>query len=218
MVIVGIADTHGDVRALGRMGADLAAADVVALAGDITTFGNREDAARVVEAIRRRCRSLVTVPGNCDPPEVAEYLEENGIGLHARNQTVDGVAFVGLGGSLPCLGRTVSEYTEEQLQAFLARAARGAPPDAPVVLVSHEPPYNTAVDNAHHGGHAGSVSVRSFIERCRPLLCLCGHIHESRGIDTIGSTKIVNPGPFREGTYMYAEITDKVEVLEIRSC
>ena len=218
MVIIGIADTHGDVRALGRMGADLAAADVVALAGDITTFGNREDAARVVEAIRGRCRSLVAVPGNCDPPEVAECLEENGIGLHARNQTVEGVTFVGLGGSLPCLGRTVTEYTEDQLQAFLARAARGAPPDAPVVLVSHEPPYNTAVDNAHHGGHAGSASVRSFIERYRPLLCLCGHIHESRGIDTIGSTKIVNPGPFRDGTYMYAEITDKVEVLEIRSC
>ena len=218
MVIIGLADLHGDVRPLVRMMADLSAADLVMLAGDITTFGDRQEAERVVEAVRATCRSLVAVPGNCDPPEVAEWLEENGIGLHARNQTVDGVVFVGLGGSLPCLGRTMSEYTEEQLQAFLARAVRGAPPDAPVVLVSHEPPYNTAVDNAHYGGHAGSVSVRSFIERCRPLLCLCGHIHESRGIGEIGITKVVNPGPFREGTYMYAEITDKVEVLEIRSC
>lgn len=218
MVIVGFTDIHGDVRPLDRMASDLAAADIVILAGDITTFGSRQDVARIVEAIRARCKSLVAIPGNCDPPEVGEYLEEIGIGLHARNQTVDGVAFVGLGGSLPCLGRTVTEYTEEQLQAFLARATRGVSPDAPVVLVSHEPPYNTAVDNAHHGGHAGSASVRFFVEKRRPLLCLCGHIHESRGIDTIGSTKIVNPGPFREGTYMYTEITDKVEALEIRSC
>jgi len=36
------------------------------------------------------------------------------------------------------------------------------------------------------------------------------------GTDTIGKTKLVNPGPLRNGGYAYAEIGDEVEVLEIR--
>lgn len=40
----------------------------------------------------------------------------------------------------------------------------------------------------------GSHAVRPVIERCRPLLGLHGHIHESRGSAKLGSTVCVNPG------------------------
>ena len=218
MVIVGITDIHGDVRALDRMHADLAAADLVIACGDLTSFGDRKEAERVVEAIRTRCKRLFAVPGNCDTPKAAQYLEDAGVALHERSCIVEGIAFVGIGGSLPCMGRTPTEYTEVQLADFLTRVAENVPPDAPMVLVSHEPPFDTPVDNANYGGHVGSVSVRSFIESRSPLLCLCGHIHESQGADAIGTTRIVNPGPLRDGHYVYAELSDKLDLIEIRSC
>jgi Icc-related predicted phosphoesterase len=41
---------------------------------------------------------------------------------------------------------------------------------------------------------AGSVSVRSAIEKYQPLLALHGHIHESRGVAKVGRTICLNPG------------------------
>ena len=42
--------------------------------------------------------------------------------------------------------------------------------------------------------HVGSPSVRGLVEDREPVLGLFGHIHESKGIDSIGRTPIVNPG------------------------
>jgi Icc-related predicted phosphoesterase len=42
--------------------------------------------------------------------------------------------------------------------------------------------------------HVGSTTVRQLIEKCKPLLGLHGHIHESRGFVKIGRTLCINPG------------------------
>jgi len=44
-------------------------------------------------------------------------------------------------------------------------------------------------------------AVRRFIETRRPDVAVVGHIHEGRGIDTVGDTIVVNPGALREGGY-----------------
>jgi len=41
---------------------------------------------------------------------------------------------------------------------------------------------------------------------------LCGHIHESRGEDTIGASRIVNPGPVASGHYALVEVVEDVSV------
>ena len=86
-----------------------------------------------------------------------------------------------------------------------------------MVLITHQPPRETRNDLAR-GGHVGSHSIRCFIEQHQPLICFTGHIHEGVGVDTIGETKIVNPGPLRHGGYAVAEITGgQVGALEIRN-
>jgi Icc-related predicted phosphoesterase len=65
--------------------------------------------------------------------------------------------------------------------------------------------------------HAGSKSLRRFIETIQPRLVVCGHIHESAGIDTIGGTRLVNPGPFRHGNYTRITIDDAAVDVEILS-
>jgi uncharacterized protein len=46
------------------------------------------------------------------------------------------------------------------------------------------------------------------------LICFTGHIHESRAIDRIGASLIVNPGPLGGGWLAKASIVDG----EVRAC
>jgi len=216
MIIMAIADTHGHTAALAALSAHLAHADVVFLAGDLTQFGHADEAARVMEAVRAANPNVLAVSGNCDYPDVTSYLAEEGIGLHATHVVRDGVAFLGVGGSLPCPGHTPNEFSEKELAAFLAEAAEGLTRDLPWVLVSHQPPRDTEVDRVRSGMHVGSRAVRDFIAEFEPLACFTGHIHEAAGMDAIGPTRIVNPGPLRNGHYAYAEVSRTLSVLEIR--
>ncbi|MDG7015989.1 MAG: hypothetical protein JRM82_01285 [Nitrososphaerota archaeon] len=57
--------------------------------------------------------------------------------------------------------------------------------------------------------HIGSVAIRKYIEDSQPMLALVGHIHESPGIDVIGETTVMNPGPFMTGSYAEVELDEK---------
>ena len=216
MRIVALTDIHGNASAIERLAAPLREADLVLLTGDLTHFGGADDAARVVAAVREHNRRVLAVAGNCDQPAVAEWLELEGISLHARHEVIEGVAFLGVGGSLPAPGRTPNEFTDAELGGFLDAAAEGLSDELPWVLVSHQPPLDTALDMVSGGRHVGSASVRRFIERHRPLACFTGHIHEAAGTDSVGSTQLVNPGPARGGRYAHAEVMDRLVLLEIR--
>lgn len=217
MVIVSLTDIHGDVSGLRRLADPLAAADVVLLTGDLTHFGHAEDARRIVEAVRAANPRVFAVPGNCDHPDVLAWLEAEDLSLHGRARTVDGIAFAGVGGSLPCPGRTPLEFSEGELADLLDTAAGSAPEGAPLVLACHQPPFGTVLDRARGGAHVGSPGIRDCIARARPVLFFSGHIHEAAGVDALGATRLANPGPLRAGHCAYAAVGDDVEVLELRA-
>ncbi len=67
------------------------------------------------------------------------------------------------------------------------------------ILVSHAPPYNTSLDMLFDGTHVGSKSIKTYIEKTQPAICLHGHIHESFYVSkkyhtTIGNSICFNPG------------------------
>jgi Icc-related predicted phosphoesterase len=218
MRLVIVTDIHQDPSGLAGIGPDLAEADLVLLAGDLTHFGRRPEMRTVVEAVRRYNRSLLAVPGNCDDADAGRYLADEGIGLDGRHVVRDGIAFLGLGGSLPCPGRTPTERSEEELSAALEAARAGIAEGVPLVLLSHQPPRGTRVDRIRSGAHVGSEAVRAFLLRHRPRLCATGHIHEASGVDALEETRIMNPGPLREGRYGAARIgkDGTVEALAVR--
>jgi Icc-related predicted phosphoesterase len=47
----------------------------------------------------------------------------------------------------------------------------------------------------------GSEAVRELLLAGAVDLCICGHIHESAGEDTLGRALCVNIGPFKNGSY-----------------
>ena len=80
------------------------------------------------------------------------------------------------------------------------------------IFCPHAPPQGTACDRLPSGEHVGSAVIRNFVETEQPDLVLCGHIHESRGVDEIEGSRIVNPGPAAAGHYAVVEIDGGVEV------
>jgi len=199
MKIIALADIHGRLDHLPRIGSEIASADLVLLAGDITRFGVAENASRVLEAFRTYNRRILAVAGNIDRPEAARFLEEEGISLHGRGKRIGDVGLFGAGGN---------EMSDEDLLALLERGRAEVKDAAVKILVTHAPPRKTRVDRMFLGLHVGSAALRAFIERAQPDLCLCGHIHEARGTDEIGPTRILNPGPFFKGGFARVEIDE----------
>ena len=218
MIIIGLTDIHGDTKQLRDISADLSKADVVVVSGDLTHFGRQADAARVVQALQKYNKNILAVPGNCDRPEVSTYLTNEGINLHRNCIVKDKIAFLGVGGSLPCPGMTPNESSETEIESFLDEAAAEIGDTKPqLIFVTHQPPYGGLVDQVGGGHHVGSKSIRNFITKFKSLICLSGHIHEACGVDSIGVTKVVNSGPLHKGGYTYAEIKNgQVTKLEIR--
>ncbi len=206
MIVFGLSDIHGVLDPVWKMGKFLAEADVVCLIGDITHFGGKPEADRVIDAVACYAGRVLAVSGNCDYPGVDARLDEKKINLHGRVETIGGVAFLGLGGSLITPFNTPNEHTEDDVRRVLENAEQQITRGKPLVVVSHQPPANTACDRLNNGGHVGSAALYAFIERYQPAACLTGHIHEAVGIDRIGNTSIVNPGQLGRGRYARLEM------------
>jgi len=186
------------------MAGKLAAADLLLLCGDITHFGHRKEMAAILDLIRAINPSVLAVSGNCDHPDAEAWLAEQGLSLNGICTEFRGLTLLGLSGSLPCPGKTPQEYEEEEFDALLSGIQ--IPRKGPFIMVSHQPPSGTLNDEVSPGQHVGSRAVRQFIERTTPLVCFTGHIHEGTGIDHIGPTAVVNPGPAGKGNCAIAEI------------
>lgn len=202
MRIVSFGDIHMALRSIERLAPELRRADLVILSGDLTNFGGREEAARVIDAAQRHIRTVLALSGNLDRLEVIEFLCQRGVSLHGKSRRVGSIGIFGCGGSNVTPFHTPTELTEDELTAVLARGYSDVA-DAPHrLMVCHTPPANTTTDRLRNGQHVGSAAVRAFIQRHQPEVCITGHIHESAGIDHIGRTTIGNAGALRDGGYL----------------
>uniref|UniRef100_A0A7C4TGQ9 YfcE family phosphodiesterase n=1 Tax=candidate division WOR-3 bacterium TaxID=2052148 RepID=A0A7C4TGQ9_UNCW3 len=208
MKLLAISDIHGRTNYSKEIFNILTEVDVVIISGDITNFGGKKEARFVLNEIKKFNSFVLAVPGNCDLFEVIEVLKEENINLHGEIKEFNGLIFFGIGGSGYTPFRTPQEYSDKEIEKILENYEKRGGVE---IFVTHTPPINTKVDKTLLGIQAGSDAIRTFIEDKQPDLCLCGHIHEAKGIDYIGRTIVVNPGPFPKN-YALIEITEKITV------
>jgi len=208
-------DFHGATTAVERVcqKAVKEKVDLIVACGDITHFGSYELAEELLALLAKPKIPVFFVPGNCDPPELLKDVKIRGVSnLHGACEIQDDLCFVGIGGSNPGPFFTPNEFMEESILKILEEAYGKADEEKRLILVSHAPPNGTKVDVVSSGKHVGSMSIRKFIETKKPILNVCGHVHEARGIDHLGSTKIVNPGPSSRGYCTVVNVNAKVDV------
>jgi Icc-related predicted phosphoesterase len=189
--LLAFSDLHCDLGQAEVLVERSADADVVAGVGDFASVHRGLE--RTIGALAAIDKPVVLVPGN---NETESELREAAAGwewatvLHGEATEIEGVEFFGLGGGIPTTPWGWSfDLDEEEASAELEGCPQGG------VLLVHSPPHGH-VDSSGRGRHLGSSAVLQAIERCRPQLALCGHIHESWGEESIvGPTRVVNLGP-----------------------
>lgn len=209
-----VSDFHGSIKAFREAAskAEDVQADVVVLCGDITHFGSVQEARTLLSPLVNLRLPVLFVPGNCDPPSLVGVDMEGARCIHGLCETYEDLMFIGVGGGLISPFRTSFEMTEEEIMNVLTRGFRQPSGERRLVLVCHHPPKDTKMDRLYSGKHIGSISVRQFIDEKKPSIVFCGHVHEARGIDHIGETILVNPGPARHGHYALVDFNEKIEV------
>jgi uncharacterized protein len=194
--ILAFSDLHRDLGQGAELVAMAAEADVVIGAGDFASV--HEGLAETIGVLAAIETPTVLVPGN---NETDAALREAAAGwgaatvLHGEGTAIGGVDFYGLGAGVPVTPWEWSfDLDDEAAEAKLAACPEGA------VLVLHSPPLGHCDANGG-GDHFGSEALLGAIERTRPQVAVCGHIHESWGCESrIGETPLHNLGP--KGTWI----------------
>jgi Icc-related predicted phosphoesterase len=184
--------------------------DVLVIAGDITTRGTAGEVESTISALRRYGQPVVAVAGNMDPPSIDGVLGQLGVGIDGRGVVIGEAGFFGVSASPLTPFSTPYEIPEEEI---LRRAEKGWKMVASArwkIFVPHAPPRGTRLDRTFSGAHVGSTAVRDFITAHSPDVVISGHIHEARGTDTMGATRIVNCGQAGNGEYAVVTLGEDV--------
>lgn len=192
MKLLLFSDVHSDLPAAADIVRRSRAVDVVVCAGDLCNAHRK--LGRVVDALKAIDRPTVLVAGNNETTkELAEACEgwPSAVVLHGTGAEVLGVPFFGVGGGIPVtpFGSWSYDFNETEAEKLLADCPAGG------VLVTHSPPAGV-LDLAGSGTSLGSTAIRAAMDRRRPKLLVCGHIHGSGGkSEQAGDTLVVNAGP-----------------------
>ncbi|MBI4167833.1 MAG: metallophosphoesterase [Candidatus Aenigmarchaeota archaeon] len=218
MNVLVVADVHGDFESLSSVLQNIKFDfDVVVCPGDFTDTGlslmgfSREDMMRLVlDELMSLGKPVVALPGNHDPVETHKIFDEYGVNIHGAGRVIDDVGFFGFGGAKTPFA-TPFEPTEEETERGLKKGFSDVENTKHKIMITHNPPKNTKLDRISTGAHVGSQKIRDFILHNKPDAAVSAHIHEAVGIDDLGATKLLYPGPVSGGwvgVLMVGEKTD----------
>ena len=212
MRILAFSDIHGSYKRVDEILSKESGYDAIIVAGDLTTFGSKQEAEKALRLFQLHGTPLVGVAGNMDPPELESTFSFLGVSVNAKGVVREGVGFFGVSASPFTPMNTPYEISEEEIARRAEAGWKNVAEASWKVFIPHAPPRDTKVDRIASGSHVGSTAVREFIEQRHPDVVVCGHIHEARGLDSIGKTKIVNCGPAGQGYYAIIEVGNNITI------
>jgi len=168
------------------------AGDVLVHAGDFCTRGREGEVIRFNTWLGVQShRHKVVIAGNHDflferEPAIARSLLTHATYLEDSGVVIDGVRFWGS----PWQPRFFDWAFNLDRGAPLREKWERIPSDIDVLIV-HGPPRNI-LDRTWRGDAVGCDDLRLAVERVRPKLFVCGHIHEAYGEAELASIRCVN--------------------------
>lgn len=164
--------------------------DFLVCAGDLADWG--ENIIGMAKEFDKLEIPMILIPGNHeeDEEDLKRLVKEtkNIIYLHSGSYNVNDVVFFGYGGG----GFSKIDYKFERIINKFKKTIK----NKKIIFVTHAPVFETKTDIVPGIGHVGNKSILKAIKEIKPILVVCGHIHDSAGkVDKVGDTVIVNPGP-----------------------
>lgn len=188
MKVLAISDIHGDsglVKKIAKI-ANEENVDMVVIAGDLTWFS--EHTKNIIGPLIKENREILIIPGNHDTNEVINNLEKTykgTVSVHKKNHKKNDVAIFGS-------GTTDWGFYEDSKKVYneLKHAHDEVKNSKKKIMVTHCPPEGSLIEEL---GFPGSTGIRKALDKFKPDVLICGHIHEGGGlIEQIGKTKVMN--------------------------
>jgi len=192
MKLLLFSDVHCNEKHCNELVRKSESADIVIGAGDFGIM--REGLETTIRILQNIQKPAVLVPGNSESYEELENAclsWESAHVLHGSGIELLDMQFYGVGGGIPVtpFGDWSWDFNEQEAGKLLLNCPRSG------ILVTHSPPKGV-VDASSSRQRFGSQAILETIKDRKPLLCVCGHIHESAGRnEKIGETTVVNAGP-----------------------
>ncbi len=191
MKILALSDIHGDknfMRKMAQKGFD-EKVDLVILAGDLADHrGNVEG---LVGPLKEKGLEVAILPGNHEGLAEVEFLCEK-----YKIKNLHGYSFIqGDVGIFGCGYADVGihQLADEDFLQTLKKAHKSLGSVKKKVMVTHIQPKDSILSLGI--AHWGSLGVSQAIEELSPDIHICGHIHETQGIEEmIGKTRVMNVG------------------------
>ena len=196
MKILAVGDIHGSQFRLNILLENIEkySPNLVIICGDITQFGPAEIAKNFLDQISIE---TLAVTGNIDTVDVKRGIDESkATNIEMKKVVKNGISFVGTDG----IELDQIKFLDDKKLV-----------DEKTVLVSHVPPYGFQ-DKVFLGMHGGSKELREIIDKYKPRLVLCGHIHENPGYGKNKNTAVVNCSMGKRGAGALINIDKKISV------
>ncbi|PYH43190.1 metallophosphatase domain-containing protein [Aspergillus saccharolyticus JOP 1030-1] len=208
-----VSDTHAYTPS--EAGFKLPAGDVLIHAGDLTNHGSMAELRRTMDWISAADFEVkIIVCGNHDVTLDAEFYARHGSKFHGQHledpqkcielvteASKSSIAFLRHESALVRLNRpngpnTVfkvfgSPYSQSSGtwaygydSSEAARLWSSIPLDSDIV-VTHTPPHSHCDRHEAAGVSVGCEALRQVLSNVRPMLAVCGHVHESRGYERV---------------------------------
>jgi uncharacterized protein len=192
MKILAFGDLHGDSRQAEKLAekADKENVDLVIICGDITQMDQSTDG--LMGPFVKRHKKVLFVPGNHDSIATADFLAEfYGVkNIHGYSVKYGEVGIFGAGGA----NVGVAQLSEDEFYSLLKQGFDKVKNLEKKIMVTHVHPTGTKMEKFTRF-FPGSDGVRKAVERFKPDIMLCSHVHEAEGLEEkIGNTTVLNVG------------------------
>ncbi len=191
MKILALSDVHGDVSFMKEMAEKGARekVDLVVIAGDLFSLGKHKEG--LMKPFKDKGLEVAIIPGNHEGlAEVYSLAEMYDVkSLHGYSLKIGDVGIFGCGyGDVG-----IHQLSEEDFFQTLKKAHDSVKGAKKKLMVTHVQPSDSIIGLKVPGW--GSSGIRKALEEFQPDVHVCGHIHETQGIeDVVGKTRVINVG------------------------
>ena len=203
MKLYAVADLHGRKDRIDAV-CDMArqtTPDLIICAGDLMGF---EKTDYPLLSLSRLNLPVYFIRGNSDGGKTGSILKRfpNITPLHLSVTYKNNMKITGVDGTfiLPFHSRLAlnEKKIHEALLNFIQKD---------MLFVGHPPPMGV-LDMVLGKIHSGSRCIRDIIEQKQPRIYICGHIHDTPGIEMLANTLVVNCSMGKKGKGALIEIPD----------
>lgn len=196
--ILAIGDLHGDSRQASKLAekAKKEKVDLVILSGDLTFAEQSVD--YLVGPFAKRKLDVLIIPGNHESIATANFLQ-NLYSPQVRNIHGKGLKFKDVSHEIGIFGAGganigMFQLSEPEIYDTLKKGFDKIKEVEKKIMITHVHPSDSLMSKLS-SFVPGSEGVRKAIERLKPDIVICSHVHEAEGIEErIGQSRVINVG------------------------